>query len=78
MKAIVTLAYPYPPQQMLALCGSLLDIVIAIMKLFPAEARIQDGSQTPSDWQNDCIISASYIWYSVAMSLLYHSLLLLR
>lgn len=42
MKAIVTLAYPYPPQQMLALCGSLLDIVIAIMKLFPAEARIQD------------------------------------
>ena len=42
LKAIVTLAYPYPPPQMLTLCGSLLDIVIAIMKLFHSEARIQE------------------------------------
>lgn len=43
LKAIVTLAYPYPPPQMLTLCGTLLDLVIAIMKLFPQEARIQES-----------------------------------
>ena len=44
LKAIVTLAYPYPPPQMLTLCGTLLDLVIAIMKLFPQEARIQESA----------------------------------
>eukprot|EP00434_Breviolum_minutum_P015963 symbB.v1.2.014071.t1/scaffold1011.1/size144341/1 len=42
LKAIVTLAYPYPPPQLISLCGSLLDIVIAVMKLFPSEARVQE------------------------------------
>ena len=47
LKAIVTLAYPYPPPQLISLCGSLLDIVIAVMKLFPSEARVQVGKQQP-------------------------------
>lgn len=48
LKAIVTLAYPYPPPQMISLCGSLLDIVIAVMKLFPSEARVQVGWKQPA------------------------------
>ncbi|CAK8997030.1 Protein aardvark (Suppressor of amiB protein 16) [Durusdinium trenchii] len=40
LKAIVTLAYPYPPPQMLTLCGTLLDLVIAIMKLFPSGCEV--------------------------------------
>lgn len=55
VKAIVTLAYPCPPPQMFTLCGSLLDIVIAIMKLFHSEARIQVSRWVDVGSQGLCV-----------------------
>eukprot|EP00439_Symbiodinium_sp_Y106_P037482 s2876_g4.t1 len=42
LKATVTLGYPHPPPEMIHICESLLDLVLAVMRAFPAEARIQE------------------------------------